>query len=81
LKSSLNPDEQPKREAMMDSELEHLLKTYSDHEVMSEQDCLRDFLIRLRRLAEELQLDFEEALTQSDRGYQHRFLLTFGPCL
>jgi hypothetical protein len=66
---------------MMDSALEHMLKTYSDHEVISEQDCLRDFLTRLRRLAEELQLDFEEALTKSDPGYQHRFLLTIDSCL
>ena len=65
----------------MDSELEHLLKTYSDHEVMSEQDCLRDFLIRLRRLAEELQLDFEEAMTESDAAYQDRLFQDFDPCL
>ena len=65
----------------MDGELEHLLRTYSDHEVISEQGSLRDFLTCLRSLAEELQLDFEEALTKSDPGYQHRFLLTIDSCL
>jgi hypothetical protein len=47
----------------MGRELEHLLKTYSDHEVISEQSALRDLLTCLRGLAEELQLDFEKALT------------------
>jgi hypothetical protein len=50
----------------MDRELEHLLRTHSNHEVISEQDSLRDFLTCRRSLAAELQLDFEEALTQSD---------------
>jgi hypothetical protein len=61
----------------MDSELEHLLKTYSDHEVISEQASLRDVLTCLRRLAEELQLDFEAALTESDATYQDRLLQAF----
>jgi hypothetical protein len=65
----------------MDSELEHLLRTYSDHQVISEQDSLRDLLTCLRGLAEELQLDFEEALTESDAAYQDRPLQAFGPCL
>jgi hypothetical protein len=65
----------------MDRELEHLLRTYSDHEVISEQGGLRDLLASLRNLAEELQLDFEEALTESDAGYEDRRLLAFDPCL
>jgi hypothetical protein len=65
----------------MDSELEHLLKTYSDHEVISEQGGLRDLLTCLRGLAEELQLDFEEALTESDAVYQDRLLQAFDPFL
>ena len=56
----------------MDSELEHLLRTHSDHEVISEQGSLRDLLSCLRGLAEELQLDFEEALTESDAAYHHQ---------
>jgi hypothetical protein len=66
---------------MMDSELRHLLRTYSDHEVMSEQDSLRELLICLRSLAEELQLDFEEALTESGAFYQDRLFQAFDPCL
>jgi hypothetical protein len=65
----------------MDSELEHLLNTYSDHEVISEQGSLRDLLTSLRGLAEELQLDFEEALTESDSTYQDRLFQAFDPCL
>jgi hypothetical protein len=75
--ASLNPDERSKRETKMDSELEHLLKTYSDHEVIGEQGCLRDVLICLRCLAEGLQLDFEEARTESDAAYQDRLLQAF----
>jgi hypothetical protein len=56
----------------MECELEHLLRTHSDHEVVSEQGSLRDLLTSLRGLSEELQLDFEEALTQSDAAYQDR---------
>jgi hypothetical protein len=61
----------------MDSELEHLLKTYSDHEVISEQASLRDVLTCLRSMAEELQLDFDEALTESEATYQDRLLPAF----
>ena len=64
----------------MDGELEHLLRTYSDHEVISEQGSLRDFLTCLRSLAEELQLDFEEALTESDAAYQDRLPRPLDPC-
>jgi hypothetical protein len=65
----------------MDHELEHVLRTYSDHEVMSEQGSLRELLKSLRRLAEELQLDFKEALTESDTAFQDRLLQAFDPCL
>jgi hypothetical protein len=56
----------PEQETMMDSALEHLLMTFSDHEVISTQGSLRHLLTCLRSLARELQLDFEEALTESD---------------
>jgi hypothetical protein len=55
---------------MMGSELEHLLRTYSNHEVICEQGSLRYLLPFLRSLAEELQLDFEVALTESEAAYQ-----------
>jgi hypothetical protein len=61
----------------MDGELEHLLRTYSDQEVISEQGSLRDVLTCLRSLAEELQLDFEKALTESAANYQDRLLPAF----
>ena len=65
----------------MESELEHVLMTYSDHEVISEQGSLRDLLTSLRSLAEELQLDFEEALTESDAAYHDQLMLAFDPGL
>jgi hypothetical protein len=66
---------------MMNSELEHILKTHSDHEALSTQGSLRDLLTSLRGLADELQLDFDAALTQSGSAYQARLLLAFDPCL
>jgi hypothetical protein len=66
---------------MMNGELEHLLMTYRDHEVISEQGSLRDLLTCLHSLAEELQLDFEEALAESNAAYQDRLLQAFDPCL
>jgi hypothetical protein len=63
------------------SELEHLLRTHSDHEVISEQGSLRDLLTGLRGLAEELQLDFAGALTESDAAYQVRVMQDFDPGL
>jgi hypothetical protein len=77
----VNLYERLEQETMMDCELEHLLRTYSDHEVISEQGSLRDLLACLRSLAEELQLDFQEALTESDAAYQDRLLEAFDPCL
>ena len=61
----------------MDSELEHLLMTYSDHEVISIQDTLREILTCLRSLAEELHLNFEEALTGSGATCHDRLLQAF----
>ena len=65
----------------MEAELEHLLRTYSDHEVINEQGSLRDLLTCLRSLAEELQLDFEEALMASNAAYQDRLQKGFDPGL
>jgi hypothetical protein len=66
---------------MMDGELEHMLNTYSDHRVISQQCSLRSLLTCLRSLAEELQLDFEEALTESDAAYHDQLMLAFDPGL
>jgi hypothetical protein len=46
----------------MISELEYLLKTHSDHEALSDQSSLRDLVTDLRRLADDLGLDFRLAL-------------------
>jgi hypothetical protein len=56
----------------MHGELEHMLRTYGDHKVISQQSCLRSVLTCLRSLAEELQLDFEEALTESEAAFRYR---------
>jgi hypothetical protein len=66
---------------MVDRELEHVLMTHSDHGVTSEQGSLRDVLACLRSLAEELQLNFEEALTESDAAKQTQLRHAFDPCL
>jgi hypothetical protein len=65
----------------MGGELEHLLRTYSNHEVISEQGSLRDIIARLRSLAEELQFDFDEALAEANAAYQDWAFQAFDPCL
>jgi hypothetical protein len=47
-------------------ELEHILRTHGDHEVLSDQSCLRDMIIDMRRLAADLGLDFQSALTRAE---------------
>jgi hypothetical protein len=44
------------------SELEYLLRTHGDQEALSDQASLRDMLTDLRRLADDLGLDFRSAL-------------------
>jgi hypothetical protein len=56
----------------MDGELEHMLTTYGNHKVISQQCCLRSLLTCLRSLADELQLDFEEALSESEAAFRYR---------
>jgi len=46
----------------MFSELEHILRTHGDHEVLSDQASLRDMVTEMRRLADELGLNFRLAL-------------------
>ncbi len=63
----------------MDGELEHMLMTYIDHKVISQQCGLRSLLTHLRGLAEELQLDFEEALTESEAACRYRLPMGIRP--
>jgi hypothetical protein len=44
------------------SELEYLLRTHGDAEALNDQSSLRDLLGDLRRLADDLGLDFGSAL-------------------
>jgi hypothetical protein len=44
------------------SELEYLLKTHGDLEALSDQSSLRDLVSDLRRLVDDLGLDFRVAL-------------------
>ena len=48
------------------SELEYLLRTHGDQEALSDQSSLRDVLTDLRRLADEMGLDFRSALTGAE---------------
>ena len=50
----------------MISELEHLLKTHGNHDALSDQSSLRDMLTDLRRLADDLGLDFRSALAGAE---------------
>jgi hypothetical protein len=63
----------------MQGELEHLLRTHSDDEITSEQGSLRDILAALRHLADALQLDFGEALADSEAVYEERLRQQFDP--
>ena len=48
------------------SELEYLLKTHGDLEALSDQMSLRDLVSDLRRLADDLGLDFRLALARAE---------------
>jgi hypothetical protein len=66
----------------MFSELEHILRTHGDHEVLSDQSGLRDMIIKMRRLAADLGLDFRSALTSAE--LENELCLThaaFDPCI
>src|SRR5262249_60160110 len=73
---------EPKRREAMLSELEYLLRTHGDDEALSEQSSLRDVLTDLRRLADNLGLDFRLALAAPQ--VEEDPLLTqaaFDPCI
>jgi hypothetical protein len=58
------------------SELEYLLKTHGDQEALSDQSSLRDLLTDLRRLADELGLDFRLPLAGAE--VENNLLRTLG---
>jgi hypothetical protein len=64
------------------SELEYLIRTHSDHEVMSDQCSLRDVLIDLRRVADDLGLDFRLAIAGAKvENEQFPTQASFDPCI
>ena len=66
----------------MFSELEHILRTHGDHEVLSDQASLRDMLIDMRRLADDLGLDFRLALTGAEvENHPCLSHAAFDPCI
>ena len=66
----------------MFSELEHILRTHGDHEVLSDQASLRDMVTEMRRLADDLGLDFRLALAGAEvENNLLRTLATFDPCI
>ena len=66
----------------MFSEPEYLLRTHGDHAVLSDQSSLRDMVTGLRRLAEDLGLDFRSALAGAGvEGDPFLTLGAFDPCI
>jgi hypothetical protein len=64
------------------SELEYLLRTHADHEAMTDQSSLRDVLTDLRRLADDLGLDFRSALAGAAvEGDRFQNPEAFDPCI
>ena len=64
------------------SELEYLLRTHGDHAALSDQLSLRDVVTDLRRLADDLGLDFPSALAGAE--VEDTPMLTswsFDPCI
>jgi hypothetical protein len=50
----------------MQSELKYLLKTHGDRKALSDQSCLRDVFTDLRRLADDMGLDFRSAFAGAE---------------
>jgi len=66
----------------MQSELKHLLKTHGDREAQSDQSCQRDVLADLRRLADDLGLDFRLAFAGAEvEDDPFLNLEAFDPCI
>jgi len=63
-------------------ELENMLKTHGDHEALSDQASLRDLVTDLRRLADDLGLDFRLALTRAEvERNAFPTVASFDPCI
>jgi hypothetical protein len=66
----------------MHSELKYLLKTHGDQQALSDQSCLRAVLTDLRRLAEDLGLDFWSAFAGAEvEDNPFLNLEAFDPCI
>jgi hypothetical protein len=64
------------------SELNYLLKTHGNHEALSDQSSLRDLVTDLRRLADDLGLDFRSALAGAEVGDEPSLTpWSFDPCI
>jgi hypothetical protein len=64
------------------SELEFLIRTHGEYEGLSDQSSLREVVTGLRRLAEDLGLDFRSALAGA--GVEDVLVLAlreFDPCI
>jgi hypothetical protein len=63
------------------SELEYLLRTHGNHEVLNDQSSLRAMLTDLRHLADNLGLDFPLALAAEVEADPLLSQAAFDPCI
>jgi hypothetical protein len=64
------------------SELEYLLRTHADCQALTNQSSLRDVLADLRRLSDDLGLDFRSALAGAGGEDDASLILAaFDPCI
>jgi hypothetical protein len=66
---------------MITCELRFLLKSNSDHKACNDQTSLGDLLANLRRMADDLGLDFSGAYLQAGSLAELRDALPFYPCI
>jgi hypothetical protein len=65
----------------MTCELRYLLKTNSDHEVCTDQASLRELLIDLRAVADDLDLNFTAAKFEAETSAELFDESAFCPCI
>ena len=63
----------------MTSELRHLIKVHSDHQVCTEQESLAELLTHLRAAANDLDLDLDRAYLQAKVPFEPGDLPSFCP--
>jgi hypothetical protein len=63
------------------SELEYLLRTHADAQALNDQGSLRDVLTDLRRLSDDLGLDFRAALAAEVKDDPFVNPAAFDPCI